>query len=139
MFKSAILEVVGDLQLHCSGCEQRVERLLKRVHGVAQVHAQAKNQRIEVMFDSGVAEPAAIQKRLREAGYETREATSQQPATTESISEADSGEGTPIRNAPLRGKNHLRPLAAISTITLLLLGVAGYLLYLHAGSILERG
>lgn len=72
MFKSITFEVIGDQRLVCESCEQRVERLLKGVQGVGQVRAQAKNQRIEVLFDTTVLETSAITERLGAAGYETR-------------------------------------------------------------------
>ena len=71
MLKSTIFEVIGDERLHCEGCEQRVERLLKTLAGVRQVRAHASDQRIEVLFDTAVLEDAAIAARLGEAGYET--------------------------------------------------------------------
>ena len=72
MFKSITFEVIGDQQLHCENCEQRVVRLLKGLQGVGQVRAQAKNQRIEVLFDTTVLAPASITERLNAAGYETK-------------------------------------------------------------------
>jgi copper chaperone len=72
MFKSITFEVIGDQQLHCESCEQHVERLLKSVQGVGQVRAQAKNQRIEVLFDTAVLDANVITKRLGDAGYKTR-------------------------------------------------------------------
>ncbi len=72
MLKSVTFEVVGEQQLHCEGCEQRIERLLKSLQGVAQVRAQACNQRIKVLFDAAALEPTAIAERLSEAGYQIR-------------------------------------------------------------------
>ena len=72
MLKSITLEVVGDQRLTCEGCEQRVERLLKTLQGVRQVRAQARNQRIEVLFDTAVLEATAIAERLGQAGYQSR-------------------------------------------------------------------
>jgi len=72
VFQSVTLEVVGDQQLHCAGCEQRVERLLKALEGVRRVRAEAHKQRIEVLFDAAVLGATAIVERLGEAGYETR-------------------------------------------------------------------
>jgi len=72
MLKSITLEVVGNQPLVCESCEQRVERLLKGLDGVRQVHAHAKNQRVEVLFDAASLETATIADRLRRAGYETR-------------------------------------------------------------------
>ena len=72
MLKSITFEVIGDERLHCEGCEQRVERLLKTLTGVRQVRAHAHTQRIEVLFDTAALEDTAIAARLREAGYETK-------------------------------------------------------------------
>ena len=72
MFKSITFEVVGDQPLACAGCEERVERLLKGVQGVGQVRAHAADQRIEVLFDAAVLDPAAIAERIAKAGYQTR-------------------------------------------------------------------
>ena len=72
MFKSITFEVTGDNHLHCAACEQRVTRMLKTLEGVQQVRAQAETQRIDVLFADGVLEPAAIAKRLSEAGYDTQ-------------------------------------------------------------------
>ena len=72
MLKSVTFEVTGEQRLHCVACEQRVARLLKTVDGVGQVRAQADRQRIDVLFDTAVLDPASIGKRLSEAGYETK-------------------------------------------------------------------
>lgn len=72
MLESITLEVIGDLRLVCEGCEQRVERMLRALPGVDQVRARARNQRIEVLFDSAMLEPGAITEHLRNAGYETK-------------------------------------------------------------------
>lgn len=72
MLKSVILEVVGDQRLFCDGCERRVERLLKALQGVGQVRAQARNQHIEVLFDTAALNADTIKKHLGNAGYETR-------------------------------------------------------------------
>ena len=72
MVKSITFEVIGDQRLVCESCEQRVERILRGLEGVRQVRAQARNQRIEVLFDTAVLEATAIAERLGKAGYETR-------------------------------------------------------------------
>jgi copper chaperone len=76
MFKSIKFEVIGDQRLNCESCEQRVERMLRGLEGVGQVHAHANNQSIEVLLDTTLMEPTAIAERLAKAGYETRVATS---------------------------------------------------------------
>jgi copper chaperone len=72
MFKSITFEVIGDQRLYCESCERRVERLLKGLQGVSKVRAQARNQLIEVLFDTAILEPAAIADRLSAARYQTR-------------------------------------------------------------------
>ena len=71
MFKSITFEVIGDQRLHCESCEQRVEGLLKNLQGVRQVRARARNQSIDVLFDTAVLDADAIADRLGKAGYET--------------------------------------------------------------------
>lgn len=72
MLKSVTFEVTGEQRLHCEACEQRVARLLKTVEGVGQVRANADGQRIDVLFDAAVLDPASIAQRLSAAGYETK-------------------------------------------------------------------
>ena len=75
MFKSITFEVIGDQRIVCEGCEQRIESLLKALQGVGKVRARARNQRIEVLFDTATLDASTIGQRLSEAGYETREST----------------------------------------------------------------
>ena len=72
MLKTVTFEVIGDQRIFCESCEQRVESMLKGLQGVRQVRAKARNQRIEVLFDTAVLRSAAIAERLTKAGYETR-------------------------------------------------------------------
>ena len=72
MLKSVTFEVVGDQQLVCEGCEQRVERAVKEQPGVQKVRANARNQRIDVLFDSSTLALAAIAKRIGKVGYQTK-------------------------------------------------------------------
>ena len=76
MFKYITFEVIGVQRLVCESCERRVERLLKPLPGVGKVRAQARDQRIDVLFDTAMLEPTAIAERLSTAGYETRVGTS---------------------------------------------------------------
>ena len=73
MLKSMTLEVVGDQRLVCEGCEQRVERVLRALPGVSQARARARDQRIEVLFDTTMLEPSAITEQIRKAGYEAND------------------------------------------------------------------
>ncbi len=72
MFKPLTFEVIGSQRLVCAGCEERVEDLLKGLQGVGQVRADARKQRIEVLFDAAKLDATAIAERLSQAGYETR-------------------------------------------------------------------
>lgn len=72
MFKSLILEVVGDDRLNCEGCEERIEQALKKVPGVGQVRAKASNQRVKMLFDSSLLDANAITAHVAKVGYQTK-------------------------------------------------------------------
>ncbi len=72
MLKSIMFEVIGDQRLACAGCEQRVERALKEQPGVQKVRANARHQRIEVLFDAATLDAAALAERIGRAGYQTK-------------------------------------------------------------------
>lgn len=76
MLKSITLEVIGDRKLACEGCEERVEHVLKALPGVERVRARARNQRIEVLFDTAVLDATVIAERLGTAGYRARVSSS---------------------------------------------------------------
>lgn len=72
MLKSITLEIVGEQRLVCESCELRVKRVLKGLGGVDDVRADARSQRIEVLFDTSAVDASAIGGRLAGAGYQTR-------------------------------------------------------------------
>ena len=72
MFKTITFDVIGDQKLLCEGCEQRVEHALKALPGVGQVRANARNQRVEVLFDAAKLDTAAIAERIGKTGYQTK-------------------------------------------------------------------
>jgi copper chaperone CopZ len=72
MFKSTTFEVFGDHQLHCEGCEERVENALKSLQGVTKVRARSRNQRIQVLYDAAFLDAGAIAERINKVGYQTR-------------------------------------------------------------------
>lgn len=76
VFKTVVLEIVGERKMACEGCEERVQTVLADLPGVRKVKAQARKQRVEVLFDPSQVQETAIAERLREAGYESRGATS---------------------------------------------------------------
>lgn len=51
--------------------------MLKALPGVERVRAQARKQRIEVLYDASVQEASAIAEHLGTAGYQTKVGTSQ--------------------------------------------------------------
>jgi hypothetical protein len=51
--------------------------MLKALPGVERVRAQARKQRIEVLYDASLQEPNAIAEKLGTAGYQTKIGTSQ--------------------------------------------------------------
>jgi len=46
--------------------------MLKALPGAERVRAQARKQRIEMLYDASMQDTIAIAKHLGEAGYETR-------------------------------------------------------------------
>jgi len=67
-----MFEVIGNQRLSCEGCGQRVERALKEQQGVQQVRANARKQRIEVLFDAAKVDAAAIAERISKTGYQAK-------------------------------------------------------------------
>lgn len=64
--------VIGPEKIHCESCEQRIGRALKRLPGVEDVKASAKEQRISVSFDPKRANPEQVKAKLQEIGYEVK-------------------------------------------------------------------
>lgn len=63
-------EVVGEVRMHCGGCETRVRFALSRMPGVQEVLASSKTQRIAVFINSDQVTTEQIQARLKDAGFE---------------------------------------------------------------------
>jgi copper ion binding protein len=53
----------------CGGCEQAVERAVGSLEGLRAVDADHAAARVTVRFDPGSVAPAAIETRIRDAGY----------------------------------------------------------------------
>lgn len=115
MFKSITFEVIGNERLHCESCEHRVQRVLKALEGVVQVRAKARNQLIEVLFDTAVLEATTIAQRLSEVGYETR------VAGLTPIIRAESRQGERPSAARSEGRSWIRSLAVLPGALLALL------------------
>ena len=72
MQKSITFDVTGEHQMACDGCEQRVQNALKTVPGVGKVRANARNQRIDVLFDEAKVDTAALAEQIGKVGYQTK-------------------------------------------------------------------
>ncbi len=62
--------VTGERKIHCEGCEQRIDRALRRLSGVEEVRASADDQRVEVTLDPERVEEGQVRERLELLGYE---------------------------------------------------------------------
>jgi len=76
MQKSITFDVIGEHQMACDGCEQRVQNALKTLPGVGKVRANARNQRIDVLYDETQVDAAAISERIAKTGYHNTVANS---------------------------------------------------------------
>ncbi|WP_026197965.1 heavy-metal-associated domain-containing protein [Sciscionella marina] len=61
------LQVTG---MSCSGCEQRIARVLHRVDGVREVTADHSTGHVEVSIGPGLADRAVLAERIEAAGFE---------------------------------------------------------------------
>lgn len=82
MLKSITLEVTGDEKLVCEGCQDRVEHALKTLEGVGKVRANARNQRIDVLFDAAKLDADAVAERIRTVGYQAKVVSSTSDSAT---------------------------------------------------------
>lgn len=62
--------VTGERKIHCEGCEQQINRALRRLSGVEEVRASADDQRVEVTLDPERVEEEQVRERLELLGYE---------------------------------------------------------------------
>ncbi len=60
--------------MSCTGCEQRIERLLGDLDGVRRVNADHQAGAVTVLLDDGRADEGAVRSRIERAGYEVKEA-----------------------------------------------------------------
>lgn len=69
--------VTGEQQIHCDGCEQRINRAFERLDGVRTADASTQNQRVVVEIDPTQTGPDQLRERLDLLGYNV---TSKEPA-----------------------------------------------------------
>lgn len=63
------LTVSGEQTIHCTSCEQRIERALRLLTGVHEVRASMETQVVVATIHSQVA-PERLRDTLRDLGYE---------------------------------------------------------------------
>lgn len=64
--KTLVLQVDG---MTCTGCEQRIGTVLRRVEGVREVAADRTTGRVEVRVGPELTDPAVLAERITAAGY----------------------------------------------------------------------
>jgi copper chaperone CopZ len=70
MTRTVDFRVVGEEQIHCTGCEQRIANALRRLPGVLRVLASAQSQRVAVTIDPAQVGPEQVRARLEQLGYQ---------------------------------------------------------------------
>jgi len=65
--KEVKLQVIG---MSCSGCEQRIQKMLARVEGVLRSAADHRAAAVRVMFDPNRTSEQAVRSCIEQAGYE---------------------------------------------------------------------
>ncbi len=66
MAENVTLQVEG---MTCTGCEQRLNKALRRVDGVREATADHRSGQVLVRFDPAVANRAALVAQIDTAGY----------------------------------------------------------------------
>ena len=92
--------VTGEPKLHCSGCEERVAKVLRQISGVESVAASAETQDVRVTFDHGRARPDAIETALRRMGYQTEPRNGQPNPELDNDREISMGEAATNDETP---------------------------------------
>jgi copper chaperone CopZ len=71
--ETLVLQVEG---MTCTGCEQRVANVLRRVQGVREVSADHPTGRVEVRVGPELADREVLGERIEAAGYQVVEGVS---------------------------------------------------------------
>ncbi len=56
--------------MSCSGCEQRIQKVLARVEGVVRSAADHQAEEVRVVFDANRTSEQAVRAMIEQAGYE---------------------------------------------------------------------
>lgn len=67
MTENLTLQVEG---MTCTGCEQRVGKVLRRLDGVREATADHRTGQVRVRFDPAMIDRAALEARIDTAGYQ---------------------------------------------------------------------
>ncbi len=67
--KEAIVEVPD---MHCDGCQDRVERAVRRLEGVRGVSASFQTGLVEVAYEETATDEQEIRSLIEQAGFEVR-------------------------------------------------------------------
>ena len=78
----------GEPRLHCSGCEERVARVLRQLDGVRKVQASSATQQVVVEFDPASQPAESIRAALERMGYRVELADREQSGDEPSWAEA---------------------------------------------------
>lgn len=62
---------VQDRLIHCTSCEARIERMLKKLPGVLTVKADHRDQKVRLTVDPEQTTAQALRERLSAIGYDT--------------------------------------------------------------------
>jgi copper chaperone len=65
--KEVKLQVKG---MSCSGCEQRIQKVLARIEGVVRATADHRAEEVRVMFDPNRTSEEALRLSIEGSGYE---------------------------------------------------------------------
>jgi len=55
--------------MDCSGCEQRIQRVVGRLEGVRRVTADHQRGQVQVVLDAATVAPAVVRRAIEQAGY----------------------------------------------------------------------
>ena len=59
-------------QIHCTGCERRIERAVSELNGVRQIKADHRTGEVRVVLDDARISDAAIRTAIERAGFEVQ-------------------------------------------------------------------
>lgn len=76
MINTLRYKVVGEIKMHCSGCEGRVLLALKRLPGVRSIEADSKTQHIAVTADADQISANQVQAAIAKLGYDIQQQSS---------------------------------------------------------------